>query len=111
MCICSGPAHLASTRIYAGESVRDGRPVHTLIYQNEAVNQADGPNCMLLHLPSAEPMTRANAVDVPGAGALLTELIDAVKPKPRSVSLSAPEAPAVDSGRLDRWAPPAPPLV
>ncbi|MFD7611983.1 hypothetical protein [Streptomyces sp. NPDC059828] len=53
MCISTGPAEFSGTTLYAG---RRQHPEHGLIhvvgYQNTAVNLVDGPNAMLLHLPT-----------------------------------------------------------
>jgi len=53
MCISTGEAAFSGTIVYCG---RQHHPVHGLIhvmgYQNTAVNLTDGPNAMLLHLPT-----------------------------------------------------------
>ncbi|MFE6888921.1 hypothetical protein [Streptomyces sp. NPDC057694] len=53
MCISTGAAEFSGTIVYCG---RRHHPEHGLIhvlgYQNTAVNLADGPNAMLLHLPT-----------------------------------------------------------
>ncbi|MFG3093386.1 hypothetical protein [Streptomyces sp. NPDC048202] len=53
MCISTDGADFSGTIVYCG---RRHHPEHGLIhvlgYQNTAVNQADGPNAMLLHLPT-----------------------------------------------------------
>lgn len=36
---------------------------HVLAYQNAPKNLADLPNCMLLHIPSAEPLSPENLID------------------------------------------------
>lgn len=55
MCISTGEAAFSGTIVYCG---RQHHPVHGLIhvlgYQNTAVNLADGPNAMLLHLPTRQ---------------------------------------------------------
>lgn len=98
MCITSGPAKLAKTVVYAGLAQRDGRDVHVMGYQNRAENLADGPNCMILHLPSAMPMSPDNMVDTSGCPKLLDKLLDAVRERTFLASLSAlsePEPPVV----------------
>ncbi|MFI7386381.1 hypothetical protein [Streptomyces sp. NPDC049813] len=53
MCISTGEAAFSGTIVYCG---RLHHPVHGLVhvlgYQNTAVNLSDGPNAMLLHLPT-----------------------------------------------------------
>lgn len=66
MCITTGPAHLSNTRIFAGASKIDNKIIHTLSYQNMVQNLSSGSNCMLLHFPASEEMTKDNIVDMEG---------------------------------------------
>lgn len=55
MCISTGEAAFSGTILYCGR--RHDRVhglVHVLGYQNTAVNLTDGPNAMLLHLPTRQ---------------------------------------------------------
>lgn len=56
MCIVTAPAKLTGTKLYIGEGVRNGYRVNVLGYQNTAYTFS-GPNGMLLHFPTDEPMT------------------------------------------------------
>jgi hypothetical protein len=88
MCVSAGPARLAGTILYGG--VVD-HPVHGLIhvlgYQNTPQNLADGPNAMLLHLPGV--VTRENFIDTSTCPWLLSEMVDAVRPLSRSLSVGS----------------------
>lgn len=61
MCITMWPAKLGGTRLYAGEGEFGGKPVHVLAYQNTA--WSEGPNAMILPIPSAAPLDERNAID------------------------------------------------
>ena len=80
MCMTASPAQLSDTRIYAAEVMRENQLVHVLGYQN-AISDSKGPNCMLLPIPSAEPMTEANLVNDRGAARGLKVLCDWVRPQ------------------------------
>lgn len=61
MCCFSRPADPTLTRLYGGaiDHPEHGR-VHVVGYGNKVVQRSKGPNCMLIHIPSAEPMTKDN---------------------------------------------------
>jgi hypothetical protein len=75
-------AEFSGTTLYGG---RLRHPeyglIHVLGYQNTAVNLADGPNAMLVHLPAKE-MTQHNFVSVGRSSDVLTRMVDAVRPVP-----------------------------
>ncbi|MBK3633883.1 hypothetical protein ACGFNQ_13045 [Streptomyces asoensis] len=81
MCISTGEAAFSGTIVYCG---RQHHPVHGLIhvlgYQNTAVNLADGPNAMLLHLPARQRLTPGNFISAGRTGDVLRRMIDAVAP-------------------------------
>ncbi|MEU5122894.1 hypothetical protein [Streptomyces asoensis] len=81
MCISTGEAAFSGTIVYCG---RQHHPVHGLIhvlgYQNTAVNLADGPNAMLLHLPARQRLTPGNFVSAGRTGDVLRRMVDAVAP-------------------------------
>ena len=55
MCISTGEAAFSGTIVYCGrQHHRVHGLIHVLGYQNTAVNLADGPNAMLLHLPTRQ---------------------------------------------------------
>jgi hypothetical protein len=74
-------AEFSGTTLYVG---RQRHAVHGLIhvlgYQNTAVNLAEGPNAMLLHLP-AQRMTRENFISVGRNPEVLSRMVDAVRPR------------------------------
>ncbi|MET7700949.1 hypothetical protein [Streptomyces sp. NPDC005485] len=87
MCVSMDQAEFSGTTLYAG---RLRHPLHGLIhvlgYQNTAVNLADGPNAMLLHLPTYR-MTRQNFLSVGRSSDVLERMVDAVRPR----SVAAPD--------------------
>ncbi|TQJ85374.1 hypothetical protein [Streptomyces sp. SLBN-31] len=80
MCISTGEAAFSGTIVYCG---RQHHPVHGLIhvlgYQNTAVNLADGPNAMLLHLPTAQ-LTPGHFLSAGRTGDVLHRMVAAVEP-------------------------------
>ncbi|WP_455352822.1 hypothetical protein [Streptomyces sp. SYSU K217416] len=86
MCVSTDRAAFSGTTLYAG---RRNHAVHGRIqvlgYQNTAVNLADGPNAMLLHLP-ARRMSRANFVSAGRSSDVLSRMVDAVRPRSRGVT-------------------------
>lgn len=93
MCVSAAPARLSNTIVYAGVVHRDGNRVHVMGYQNRAENLADGANCMLLHIPSAAPMSADNMVDTSACPSVLEDLVQSLMP-PRSRSAPAPASAA-----------------
>ncbi|WP_326675468.1 hypothetical protein [Streptomyces sp. NBC_01237] len=80
MCISVDQAEFSGSTLYAG---RLRHPLHGLVhvlgYQNTAVNLADGPNAMLLHLP-AYRMGRENFLPAGRSSDVLGRMVDAVRP-------------------------------
>ncbi|QQC87129.1 hypothetical protein [Streptomyces alfalfae] len=80
MCISMGEAAFSGTIVYCG---RQHHPVHGLIhllgYQNTAVNLADGPNAMLLHLPTTQLSPR-HFLSAGRTGDVLRRMVAAVEP-------------------------------
>lgn len=80
MCISTGDAAFSGTVVYCG---RHHHPVHGLIhvmgYQNTAVNLADGPNAMLLHLPTRQ-LTPMQFLSAGRTGDVLHRMVAAVEP-------------------------------
>lgn len=78
MCISTGEARFSGTILYCG---RQHHPEHGLIhvvgYQNTAVNLADGPNAMLLHLPTRQ-LGHGQFVSAGRSGDLLQRMVAAV---------------------------------
>ena len=64
MCFTLEPSRMSGTILYAAETTLNDRLLHVMGYQNRAENKGWGPNAMLLPIPSALPMTSANAVDM-----------------------------------------------
>jgi hypothetical protein len=76
-----GPAEFSGTTLYMGRVRHPAHGlVHVLGYQNTAVNRADGPNAMLLHLP-AHGMTQDSFLDVGRSSDVLERMVDAVRPR------------------------------
>ncbi|MFF0886809.1 hypothetical protein [Streptomyces sp. NPDC003456] len=78
MCISTGEAAFSGTIVYCG---RQHHPEHGLIhvlgYQNTAVNLADGPNAMLLHLPTRQLSPR-HFLPAGRTAGILHRMVDAV---------------------------------
>ncbi|MFE2583717.1 hypothetical protein [Streptomyces sp. NPDC059378] len=79
MCISTGEAVFSGTIVYCG---RQHHQVHGLIhvlgYQNTAVNLADGPNAMLLHLPTRQ-LTPHHFLSTGRSGDVLHRMVAAVE--------------------------------
>ncbi|QFZ19552.1 hypothetical protein [Saccharothrix syringae] len=92
MCVSSDLAEFAGTVLYAGRCHHrvHGR-IEVLGYQNRAVNLADGPNSMVLHVP-ASGVTRGNFLSAGRDGRVLTRMLEAVRP----VAAAAGGAAAMD---------------
>src|SRR2546429_1880227 len=92
MCISVAPAEFTGTILYVGRHTHPQHgPVEVIGYQNTAVNLADGPNAMLLHLPATE-MTRANFLDATATPDVLRDLVDALRPASWAQPSRAPVA-------------------
>ncbi|WP_247593745.1 hypothetical protein [Streptomyces sp. S816] len=78
VCVSSSEAAFSGTVLYCG---RQRHPEHGLIhvvgYQNTVVNLADGPNAMLLHLPTRR-LGPEQFLAVGGDGDVLGRMVDAV---------------------------------
>src|SRR5436190_12920281 len=80
MCVSVAPAEFSGTIVYIGRHTHpEYGPIEVLGYQNTAVNLADGPNAMLLHLPAAG-MNSANFLDAGETPYILRDLINSVRP-------------------------------
>ncbi|MEU6842935.1 hypothetical protein ABZ930_13820 [Streptomyces sp. NPDC046716] len=79
MCISTGAADFSGTIVYCG---RQHHPEHGLIhvlgYQNTAVNLAEGPNAMLLHLPTSH-LTPRHFLPTGRDGDVLRRMVTAVE--------------------------------
>jgi hypothetical protein len=71
--------------------------VHLLGYQNTPTNLSSGPNAMLLHIPSAQPMTERNNIDVSQSPKILADMVTAVKPVSRGLSFGLSKNMGADS--------------
>ncbi|TGN76629.1 hypothetical protein E5083_15720 [Streptomyces bauhiniae] len=80
MCISTGAADFSGTIVYCG---RREHPEHGLIhvlgYQNTAVNLAEGPNAMVLHLPVAGRLTERHFLSAGRSADVLRRMVDAVE--------------------------------
>ncbi|MET7614961.1 hypothetical protein [Streptomyces seoulensis] len=80
MCISTGAADFSGTIVYCG---RRDHPEHGLIhvlgYQNTAVNLAEGPNAMVLHLPAAGRLTERHFLPAGRDADVLRRMVDAVE--------------------------------
>ncbi|MFF5976924.1 hypothetical protein ACFY7C_36010 [Streptomyces sp. NPDC012769] len=80
MCVSTAPAEFTGTTLYAGRLTHaEHGLIHVLGYQNTAVNRADGPNAMLLHLPAVR-ITPDHFVSVGQEHDLLERMVEAVRP-------------------------------
>jgi hypothetical protein len=79
VCISMAPATFSGTTLYVG---RKNHPalgqIEVLGYQNKAVNLAQTPNAMVLHIPAN--LTRDNFLHVGDATDILTRMVDALAP-------------------------------
>lgn len=83
-CCSFHPAHFSSTIGYAGETMKDGKIVHLLGYQNTVQNRnAKGGNAMLLPIPAVKgTMTKNNILDTSKAKHILEDMRRAVSAPP-----------------------------
>ncbi len=79
MCCSLRPAKLTNTVLYAAETLHAGRIVHVMGYQNKAENKVQGPNAMLLPIPSDAAMGPDNMLDTTAAKHVLKDYADAVR--------------------------------
>ncbi|WP_309113537.1 hypothetical protein [Saccharothrix sp.] len=86
MCVSSGTACFSHTILYAG--LRDHPehgPITVFGHQNTAVNHVDGPNCLILHLPT----NSLNLIPTGRSTDLLTRLREPTEPDFYSLELPA----------------------
>ena len=75
MCVTSAKALLTSTYVGAWEIEHPTYGYrHVLAYQNAPQNLADGPNCMLLHVPAAAPILPEHLLDTADCPDLLRQM-------------------------------------
>lgn len=86
MCCSLHPAKLTNTILYAAETVHQGNIVHVLGYQNRAENLFNGPNAMLLPIPSDIPMGPDNMLDTTAAKSVLKDYANAVRAQHQRLS-------------------------
>ncbi|MGW3339650.1 hypothetical protein ACWDCL_19480 [Streptomyces sp. NPDC001009] len=79
MCISTSAAEFSGTIVYCG---RQHHPVHGLVhvlgYENTAVNLAEGPNAMLLHVPTRQ-LTPRHFLSAGRSGDVLRNMVAAVE--------------------------------
>jgi hypothetical protein len=80
MCVTVGKAKLSETRIYASEVkvLLGKRTVHVLGYQNTAAS--DGPNAMILPIPTNSPLGPENMLDMTSAPWVLEDMEKSCQP-------------------------------
>ncbi|MFJ6568147.1 hypothetical protein ACIQNU_12025 [Streptomyces sp. NPDC091292] len=98
MCVSLDQAEFSGTTLYAGR-LRHATYglIHVLGYQNTAVNLADGPNAMLLPLPTTR-MGRDNFLSVGRSSDVLERMVEAVRPRPGGVTDDIAWMGAADAG-------------
>lgn len=75
MCITTQNANLPNTYVGAWDINHPQIGYrHILAYQNTPVSLSDQPNCMLLHVPSAEPLKPNDLLDTTGCEWLLQQM-------------------------------------
>jgi hypothetical protein len=88
MCVTSATAILNSTYVGAWEI---DHPVygyrHVMAYQNAPQNLAEGANCMLLHLPAAEPLLPEYLLDTADCPNLLKQMAASKTTREATLSL------------------------
>ncbi|MEV8450410.1 hypothetical protein [Streptomyces parvus] len=79
MCISTGEAAFSGTILYCGRHHHGEHGlVHVLGYQNTAVNLADGPNAMLLHVPTRQ-LAPHHFLSAGRSGDVLRRMVSAVE--------------------------------
>lgn len=79
MCVTSASATLESTIVGAWEIEHPSYGYrHVMAYQNVPTNLADTPNCMLLHLPAAEPLLPEYLLDTSECPMLLVQMANSM---------------------------------
>lgn len=95
MCITALDAYLADT--YVGVWDIDHPTLgyrHVLAYQNTPTNLANTPNCMLLHIPTQNPLVPSCLLDTANDSGFLEQMAESILPPPpnaaRGIGLSKP---------------------
>lgn len=98
MCVTLEPAMLASTILVAHQVEHEGKTVNVVGYQNRAESRTDGPNAMILPIPSAVDMTPANCIDMTGAEKVFRRYEEIVRPRDRGMTNDLGPATAAPDG-------------
>lgn len=77
MCCTFTKSVMSNTRLYVGESFKNGKIVHVLAYQNVA--ETDGPNAMVLPFPTDVAMGPENMINTSLFKDFLKDITDASK--------------------------------
>lgn len=88
MCITVEPARLSNTILLAHQVEHEGRTVNVLGYQNHANSRSNGPNAMVLPIPSAVAMGPENCIDMTGAEKVFRQYEETLRPRTRGVDFS-----------------------
>lgn len=87
MCVSLASAEFSATTIVV---YKRRHPIHgdivVLGYANTAVNYNRRPNALVLHFPTADPMTQSNFIDTQRVPRFMQDLRSAVQPSARSLS-------------------------
>ena len=87
MCVTVGPATLEETIIGTWDIEHPTLGLRrVLAYQNVPYNHNDEPNCMILPIPSIEPLNREHLLDTSKEVHFLKKMADQIVPKDRSFS-------------------------
>jgi hypothetical protein len=91
MCISLGPAKFSGTILYGGLTTHpiSGATIQVTGYQNTALNEADGPNAMLLRVPAASAMAADNFLDTGNDREILNDMVAALSPRLLGMSFGA----------------------
>lgn len=93
MCVTSANAALTSTIVGAWEIEHPSYGYrHVMAYQNTPKNLADTPNCMLLHLPAAEPLLPEYLLDTADCPLLLVHMANSKLSRDLSSRSVAPQS-------------------
>ena len=92
MCITSAAATLSSTYVGAWEIEHPTYGYrHVMAYQNAPQNLSEGANCMLLHLPAAEPLLPEYLLNTADCPNLLRQMAASKTSREASRSLAIPQ--------------------
>lgn len=87
MCLTTEPARLSNSTLYAAETLHNGKLVHVMGYQNRAENLGNGPNAMILPIPTDAELGPDNVLDTRAAAHVLEDYAEAIRSQNRSRSL------------------------